>query len=128
MKNLSANGRYFLVVVGIGMVVLLLVGFNNRLTTLNRLTEEAESVKTKFAQLDATQAVLDTQIAEVTSPAEVEKWAYEEAHMMREGDHPIAPIAPSESTAEPSITIVATAEPMENWEFWQALFFDESLP
>ena len=128
MKNISRNTRFFLIVVGIGILVLLLMGFNNRLSTLNRLAAEAEVVKTQFAQLQATQMVLDTQIAEATSPASVEKWAYEEAHMIREGDHLIAPISPYESTSEPSIPIVATVEPMENWEYWRDLFFDEALP
>jgi cell division protein FtsB len=124
MKNLSRNSRYFILVVGVGILVMLVLGFNSRITTLRRLEDEAEEVSAEVILLEATQAVLDTQIAYVTSDAAVEEWAYEEARMIREDDNPIGLISPHESTPEPSLVIVTTPETLENWEIWKALFFD----
>ena len=115
-------------VVGIGLLVLLVLGFNNRLIMLRRLEEEARIVSTEVEQLERTHAFLETQIAFATSGAAVEQWAYEEARMIREGDHLIAPISPQESTPAPSIQPEAEIPTFENWQFWKALFFDQRSP
>jgi hypothetical protein len=128
MKNLSKNTRYFLLVVGIGVLVMLILGFNNRIATLRRLKKEADVVSTQVGDLEITQASLETQIAHATSEAAVEEWAYQEARMIREGDHPIAPISPNNPTPTPSAVTITTPEPAENWQVWRALFFDLSLP
>jgi hypothetical protein len=128
MRKLSQNSRYFILVVTIGVLVLWGIGFKNRLTTLRRLTEESEEVQTHVSMLEATQFVLETQIAYATSPAAVEEWAYEEARMVRPGDHLVAPISPLESTPTPSVVIESPTESLENWQVWMALFFDQSSP
>ena len=128
MRNLSKNTRYFLLVVGIGILAMLILGFNNRLVTLRRLKNEAGIVSTQVGDLEVTKSSLETQIAYATSEAAVEEWAYQEAHMIREGDHPIAPISPNEATPTPSMMVITTPEPAENWQVWRALFFDRSLP
>lgn len=127
MKNLNKNSRYFIMIVGVGILVLLVLGFNNRIATLRRLEDDAEKVGTQVALLEGTEVVLVTQIAYATSDAAVEAWAYEEARMIREGDHPVAPISPHESTPEPSLIVVPAPQTIENWQVWKALFFDQSL-
>jgi len=107
---------------------MLILGFNNRIATLRRLKKEAGVVSTQVGNLEITQASLETQIAYATSEAAVEEWAYQEARMIREGDHPIAPISPNEATPTPSFVVISTPEPAEKWQVWRALFFDRSLP
>jgi len=124
MKNLNRNSRYFVLIVGVGILVLLVVGFNSRIATLRRLEEEAIKVGAQVTLLDSTRIVLETQLAFATSEAAVEEWAYEEARMVREGDHLIAPISPQESTPEPALVLKTTPQPLENWQVWKALFFD----
>jgi cell division protein FtsB len=128
MKSLSNNSRYFIIVVGVGILILLVVGFNNRITTLRRLEDEAEQVSEEVQILESTQAFLETQIAYATSEAAVEEWAYQEARMIREGDYLVAPISPSVSTPEPQQIFIPTPQSLENWQVWKALFFDQSLP
>jgi cell division protein FtsB len=128
MKRLSRNSRYFILIVGVGILVLLVLGFNNRITMLRRLEEEASEVSTDVEMLERTHTVLETQIAYATSAAAVEEWAYEEARMIREGDHLIAPISPQESTPKPSILEMPEVQSLENWQIWKTLFFDSSLP
>jgi len=108
--------------------VLLVLGFNNRLAMLRRLEEEANIVSTEVEQLERTHAVLETQISYATSGAAVEEWAYEEARMIREGDHLIAPMSPQESTPVPSLPVETEKQTFENWQFWKALFFDQRSP
>ena len=110
-------------IVMIGMLVLVILGFHDRITTLHRLEKEAEEFGEVVAQLTATSAVLEAQITFAASDAAVEKWAYEEGRMVREGDHPIAPIPSAETTPEPDILQAPAPETYENWEYWKFLFF-----
>ena len=128
MQNLSNNRKYFILVVGIGILILLGVGLKNRVTLLRQLSQEREVVNTQIAGLEATRAVLQTEIAYATSDAAVEEWAYSEARMIRDGDNLIVPISPYESTPTPSPPVAVNPEEMENWEVWRALFFDATLP
>jgi cell division protein FtsB len=114
--------------VGIGILVLLVLGFNNRLAMLRQLEEEAKEVSTEVERLERTHTVLEAKIDDATSQAAVEEWAYEEARMVREGDHLIVPISPEESTPVPLIPEEPEKTTLENWQYWQALFFDQRLP
>ena len=128
MQNLSRNSKYFILVVGIGVLVLLGVGLKTRVTLLSQLSEEREAVNTQIAALEATREILQTEIAYATSDAAVEEWAYTEARMVRDGDNLIVPISPYEITPTPSANLTTSPEPKENWEIWKALFFDAVLP
>ena len=97
-------------IVGVGILVLLVLGFNNRIATLRRLEDEAEDVSAQVALLEGTDAVLVTQIAFATSDDAVEEWAYEESRMIREGDHPVAPISPHDATPEPATIVLAAPQ------------------
>jgi uncharacterized protein YpmS len=126
MNKLNKNSRYFILFVSVGLMVLLVLGFNNRITRLRELEDESEEVSAVVTQLQATHSALETQVAYATSDAAVEDWAYEEAHMMREGDHPIVPLAPQEGTPAPAIITLPTPQAIENWQMWKILFFDAS--
>lgn len=128
MQNLSNNRKYFILVVGIGILVLLGIGLKNRVTLLRQLSQEQEVVNTQISGLEATRAVLQTEIAYATSDTAVEEWAYSEARMIREGDNLIVPISPYESTPTPSPPVAVNPAEMENWEVWRALFFDATVP
>ncbi len=95
---------------------------------LRELEEEAKEVSTEVENLERTYTVLEARIAYATSQAAVEEWAYEEARMIREGDHLIVPISPEESTPVPSVPVESEKTSLENWQIWKALFFDQRLP
>jgi len=128
MNKLSGNVRYFIVFVGIGILFLMVISFNNRVTVLRNLKAEAEEVGAQVAVLKETQALIETQLAYATSDAAVEAWAYEEAKMIREGDHPIALIAPDPKKPESELFLSQASQSLENWQVWKALFFDSSSP
>ena len=128
MKNLSRNSKYFVGIVGIGVLILLVLGFNSRISEMRRLSVEAESMKQDVEKLEQTQEVLATQIAFAASDAAVEEWAYEEARWIREGDYPIVPFSSDKEAPKPAPILVDPQTSAENWRVWKALFFDPPFP
>jgi hypothetical protein len=112
----------------IGFVVAAIVLFflvmdlNNRLNELSRLTTQHNDAETVMANLQQTLGVLNTQIAYATSEGAVEDWAYEEGHMVRQGENLVIPLEPAGVTQAP--LVVSTPEPVQvsNWAIWKALF------
>jgi len=128
MKNLSRNSKYFVAIVGLGALILLVLGFNSRISELRRLSTEADSMSERVSMLEQTQIALEMQIAYATSDAAVEEWAYEEARWIREGDFLIAPISPDDGATEPEPIRIPAQSTTRNWEVWKALFFDLTSP
>jgi len=104
---------------------MLVLGFNNRVTELRYLSDESEQVSTQVAALKQTQMNLDAQIAYATSDVAVEEWAYAEARWIRDGDYPVSPLSPQESTPAPVPELAPTQQVVGNWQIWKALFFDQ---
>ena len=106
------------------IIILILADFNNRMTELQRVTVQRERIAVQVTDLLSTQSLLETQIAQATSVAAVEEWAYEQGKMVRPGDELIVPL-PGPSL-EPTATPVPeeTPPPADKWELWWALFFN----
>ncbi len=123
MKKILKDKRIIIIVI-IAILVLLLMNFNQRMMLLSTLREQEHQLATEFAQLEATQLSLQTEIAYANSDEAVEEWAREQAGMVQEGDIPIIllPSGPTPTISAPKPTERA---PIDNWEIWQALFFDE---
>ena len=106
----------------------MVIEFNTRISELQRLTAERDYVQGQYEEVVATKSALETQVAFGNSDAAVEKWAYEEGHLVRPGDVPVVPI---QSTA---VTPIATPSPMvieteqSNLDYWLALFFGPKSP
>jgi len=115
--------------IGLIVLVLLVISFNRRMVELRKLSEQADYTSAQVSALILTQETLAAQMIVATSDEAVEAWAYNEARWIREGDHLIAiiPLAKDETTPIiPSHAI--EPPPIENWQVWQALFFDQSTP
>jgi hypothetical protein len=118
--------KYALVVVGLVVLALLVMDFNNRMEEWRRLTVQKENISAQVTSLAATNAYLEEQIAYATSPAGVMEWAYQDGHWVRAEDHLVVPISP-DGVNEPAPTLVPVVvrEPIENWQLWVSLFFDQ---
>ncbi len=124
------RGRYVFTIIIMGILVLLVLGFNNRVAELRRLSEEAARLEDESRAIQLTKIVLATQVVEAASAPLVEEWAYQDARMLRdaEGDHLIIPLVDPNATPVSLEPIEVQIQTVENWEVWLALFFDEDAP
>ena len=126
MKRWVVAGKQIFIVLGLAVLILLVMGFNNRIAELHRLSSQREQVSAKQTRLMRTQEYLQTQIAYATSETAVEEYARQEGHMIRPGDQPVVPLTPPGSTPVPTPSPTTRPEEVSSWDVWLALFFDRS--
>jgi hypothetical protein len=127
MKRQWLGWKYALMIIGLAVLALLVMDFNNRMAELKRLSGQRELVAAEVTSLVRTQTHLQTQIAYATSEAAVMEWAYQEGHWLREGDVPVVPL-PEGSVPEPTPVPIPTQTQASNWQIWFSLFFDRQPP
>lgn len=125
MTHLQINLRRLAVFAGIFVLILLVVEFNSRLEELNRLNNQRAQVRAAATQAAQTKIALETQVAYANSAAAVEEWARTEGGYILEGDQPVVPLVQPGSQPVIAPTVQPTPTPLQNWEVWQALFFDK---
>ena len=124
MRRLKFNWKYALIIVGVVVLAVLVMDFNSRMSDMRRLSQRRDEVAEEYGVLERTKASLETQIAHATSDDAVVQWAYEDGNMIREGDNPVVPLAPGESTPVPTPTPQVTYTQVSNWQMWLALFVE----
>ena len=125
MSQISFSFRRVATFAGIFVLILFVIEFNSRLEELNRLNNQRDQVRILATQAIQALVALDTQVAYAGSSAAVEGWARTEGYYLKDGDHPVIPV--EQPGSEPLIvsTPLPTPTPMQNWEIWWALFFNE---
>lgn len=124
MKKILKDKRIIVVVI-VGLLVFLLMNFNQRMVLLSKLRGQEKTLVVKYANLEATRIALETQIANANSDDAVEKWAREEAAMVQDGDIPIVLLPPSEPITAAPTQSNSILEEVQRWEIWQELFFGD---
>jgi hypothetical protein len=125
MPQFPINFRRAAVFLGVFVLILLIIEFNSRLEELNRLNDQRAEVRAIATQAMQTQVALQTQVAFAGSTAAVEEWARTEGHYVREGDEPVIPVGQPGSEPVIVTTPLPVPTPLQNWEVWWKLFFDE---
>ena len=129
MIQLIRSGRFIIALTVVVVLVLIILGLNNRVVELRTLSEEAVRYEERVQSLQHTQLALETQIAYTTSEPPVVKWAMEDIRWIRDetGEKLIIPLVDPKATPSPAVQVNAPsdAQNIENWQFWMALFFDE---
>jgi hypothetical protein len=125
MPSIPINFRRVAIFLGIFILILLVIEFNSRLEELNRLNDQRDEIRVLATNSAQTQMALQTQVAYAGSTAAVDEWARTEGHYVKEGDQPVIPLVQPGSQPVIVPTIQPTPTPMENWEVWWSLFFDE---
>ena len=125
MFKFPISFRRVAIFAGIFVLILFVIEFNSRLEELNRLNEQRDQVRILATQAMQTQLALQTQVAYAGSTDAVEEWARTEGHYMKEGDQPVIPLGVPGSDPVIVNTPEPIATPMQNWEIWWTLFFDE---
>lgn len=123
MERFNTIGKRVLVLAALGILFLMVLDFNNRMTDLTRLREQLDIEETSLAELSSTQTVLQTQIAFATSEAAVEEWARQQGHLVQPGDFPIVPLPDPNYTPEAVIEPTPERLPLDNWQAWLEWFF-----
>jgi hypothetical protein len=124
MKRTWLGWKYALIVIGLVVLTLLVMDFNNRMAEQQRLSDKREDVAVEATDLRHTQVYLETQIAYATSEAAVDEWAYEEGHMVREGENLVIPLEYPGFTPEVTVIPTITPEPETNFQIWLSLFLE----
>jgi len=107
----------------LGVLVMLVIEFNNRANDLHRLEDERALVEDRLQDQEGTKAALQTQIAYATSDRAVVEWARESGKMKQAGDQVVVLIAPAGGTPTPAPTPAIIPEEKSNLERWFELFF-----
>ncbi len=125
MNRPKFDFRKIILIISAVVVFLLVMDLNTRLSELFRLTHERNLAQTQVSRLEQTMAALNAQLEYAKSDKAVEEWAYQEGHMVREGEKLIIPVAPPGATPMPILEPTPTPRVVQNWEIWWALFFGE---
>lgn len=128
MKRMLSGWKYAVIVIGLAVMALLMIDFNERLTEWRDLTAERDKVRAEYNSLISTEANYKTQIAYATSEAAVMQWAYEDGHWVRSDEFLVVPMSPGDSTPQPTPTPLEAPAPPPNWQLWWSLFFDSPAP
>lgn len=107
------------------VLVLFVIEFNSRLEELNRLNQQRDEMRAAATQAMQTQTSLQTQVAYAASTEAVEEWARTDGHYLQEGDQPVIPVSVPGSEPVMVETPAPIPTPMQNWEIWWTLFFDQ---
>ena len=124
MKRTWLGWKYALIVIGLVVLTMLVMDFNNRMAEQRRLSDKREDVAVEATDLMYTQVYLETQIAYATSEAAVQDWAYEEGHMVREGENLVIPLEYPGFTPQVTVIPTTTPEPETNFQIWLSLFLE----
>jgi hypothetical protein len=125
MRRLLLGWKYALIVIGLLVLTLLVMDFNDRMAGLKRLSEQKERVVVEVTSLFSTQVALETQIAYATSEAALAAEVRQYWHWIQEGDILVVPLEPPGSTPQSAVIPVITQYTRANWEVWLSLFFDD---
>jgi hypothetical protein len=115
--------KYLIAAVGLVLLVILVMDFNQRLDTMNHLDTQLATVRIEGTRVMQTQVALLTQVAYAGSDAAAEKWAYENGHWVKPGETLIQIIPGGGATPTVAPPVVVTPPEPKNWQVWWALFF-----
>ncbi|MDO9349239.1 MAG: hypothetical protein Q7T47_08125 [Anaerolineales bacterium] len=122
MKRWPVKLKHIGIAIGLFILVVLVIDFNQRLAGLNRLSTQLATVHVEATAVMQTQIALVTQIAYATSERAVEEYAYKNG-MGRSGDNPVQ-VVPAGTLAPTPIPLPAQqTQSLENWQIWWELFF-----
>lgn len=124
MKFLNFSKRQFWLIILVLIFVGLLIDLNTRISTLNFLGEQKQTLSVDVENLQATLSEVEEHIDYAKSDTAVEEWARQQGMMMQPDDHVIIPLEGEVMTSTPMPEPEIQITPPQNWEVWKALIFD----
>ena len=125
-KKINWTDKRLIAVVAIVLLIFLMMGLNNRLINMNRLSKQENILKTRIAGLESTKLAVAEQVAYATSEVALEEWARESNHLIEAGDQAII-LKASEGTQATPVPHDFTPETHKTspFETWKLLLFGE---
>ena len=115
--------KRIITLVAVVLAAFLMLDLNNRLIELFNLRDQHAKLEAEVTEIVSTKEYLITRQAYATSVAAVDEWAREDGHLAKSGDHPIVPVAPSNSDTTVESFTFSTPTPVRNVDIWYELFF-----
>ena len=125
MPGLKGFRTQWVFIILIAILFIMVMGLNSRLSEYFQLTSQRKEMQARITNLEATQFMLQTQIAYSGSEKAVEEWARTYERMVQPGDQVIIPLPPKDVTPEVSYLETPTPDESENWQIWWDLFFGD---
>ena len=123
MGRFSINLRRIAVFAGILFLILVIIDFNNRLESLNRLQKQDGVLQAQVTQGMQTHTALEAQATYAASDQAVQDWARQEGHYAQPGDQSVIPVGKDSSAPVQQSEPTPSPTPMPNWQIWWNLFF-----
>ncbi len=109
------------------LIVPLAIGFNTRLSAIQRIHDDELRLRQQVADEQARHEDLERLSAYVASDAYVEHWARVDARMAKPGEVAVIPVA-SEAMPADSSTSATPRMPSTILDEWWAIFFEAPVP
>lgn len=122
-RGLNVSMPQAMLVIGMVIALWIIIDFNGRIQTEQRISAEANQLRVEVTSLAATQSALATELAHVSSDAYVAEWAHSEGRYVRPGEVLVVPVPASAATLTPVPQVVVQPTPSSNFQIWWDLFF-----
>jgi cell division protein FtsB len=123
MNRFPINLRRIAVFAGILFLILVIMGFNNRLEDLNRLQKQDGVLQAQATQGMQTHTALEAQATYAASDQAVQDWARQEGRYAQPGDQSVIPVGKVDGAPVQQSEPTSSPTPMPNWQIWWNLFF-----
>jgi hypothetical protein len=120
---LQINLRRLGIFIAVGILLVLVMDFNNRMEDLTRLQAQKATQSANATAVMVTQYALETRLAEATSAVAVEEYARDQARLAQPGDKVIIPLPQPGATPVPAPSPTPVFATMTKWEIWMIYLF-----
>ncbi|MEK6575528.1 MAG: hypothetical protein AABZ58_14555 [Chloroflexota bacterium] len=122
-RGLNVSMPQVMLVIGVVIALWIIIDFNGRIQTEQRISAEANQLRVQVTSLAATQSALATQLAFASSDAYVAEWAHSEGRFVQPGEVLVVPVPAIAATLTPVPQVVVQPTPPTNFQIWWDLFF-----
>jgi cell division protein FtsB len=120
--NISLTQIIVVILIIVGLSVI--IDFNRKIQAGQKITGEANQMRSEVTALAATKAALATELAYVSSDAYVASWAHNDGRYVQANEVLVVPVPAKNATAVPPTPVRIVQKPPSNFEIWWALFFE----